>query len=144
MKIWHVALLLGLLAAPRVILHDLDLIQEGTLLNAVLVFVPLLIWIVVAVVRRTSPFLTLLAAGGVYGICLALFHNIFWNRAVADDPPTLGGNLAGRLSPGTEELVFRGAMSLSSLFTGLAVGAICGALAWTLTRLLTRRLTRSR
>ena len=140
MKIWHLAIPLGLLAAPRVIFHDLDLVQEGTAVNAALVFVPLIIWIGVAVFRAPSPFLTLLAAGGVYGVCLAFFHNVFWGRAFAGDPPSLGGNLAGRLEPGTEELVLRAAMTVSSLFTGLAVGAICAQLAWALARLLRRRV----
>ncbi|MEU4421707.1 hypothetical protein AB0F81_13870 [Actinoplanes sp. NPDC024001] len=138
MTIWRLAVPLGLLAAPRAIFHDLDLVREGTLVNAALVFVPLLIWIVVAARRAARPFLTLLAAGGVYGACLALVHNVFWSRAFEGDPPALGGNLAGRLSPGAEDLLFRGAMSVTSLFTGLAVGAVCGAVAWGVTRLLRR------
>ncbi|WP_326639701.1 hypothetical protein OG884_33965 [Streptosporangium sp. NBC_01755] len=31
---------LALLAAPRVVLHDLDVIHEGTFVNALFVFVP--------------------------------------------------------------------------------------------------------
>jgi hypothetical protein len=125
---------LGLLAAPRVVLHDLDVIKEGTLVNALLVFVPLLIWIAVAVRRSTNPFVSLLAVGGVYGLCLVVIHNALWSHTWAGSPPTLGGNLEGRLPAGIEELILRGAMSLTSLFTGLAAGTVCGAVAWATAR----------
>lgn len=39
---------LALLAAPRVILHDLDIIHEGTAINALFVFLPPVVWIIVA------------------------------------------------------------------------------------------------
>ncbi|WP_203790883.1 hypothetical protein [Paractinoplanes rishiriensis] len=106
---------LGLLAAPRVVLHDLDLIHEGTFVNALFVFVPLLIWIAVAVWRSTNPFVSMLAAGGVYGICLVVGHNLF--------APVDG-------------LFLRAAMSVSSIFTGIAVGIVCGAVAWGIRRVL--------
>jgi hypothetical protein len=125
---------LGLLAAPRVVLHDLDILSEGSLVNSLFVFVPLLIWIVVAVLRSANPFVSLLAVGGVYGVCLLVVHNVLWSRMWEGDPPRLGGNLEGRLPAATEELILRGAMSLTSLFTGLAVGTVCGALAWAITR----------
>ena len=129
---------LGLLAAPRVVLHDLDVLREGSLVNSLFVFVPLLIWIVVAVLRSANPFVSLLAAGGVYGVCLLVVHNVLWSRTWEGDPPRLGGNLEGRLPAATEELILRGAMSLTGLFTGLAVGTVCGALAWAVTRARSR------
>lgn len=107
---------LGLLAAPRAVLHDLGLIQPRTGLNAALVVVPLIIWIVVAVRSGAAPFGLLLRAGLVYGLCLAVIHNVLWDGA-------------GTLHP----LLPRTAMTLSSLATGLTVGAITGALAWLLT-----------
>jgi hypothetical protein len=110
---------LGLLAAPRVVLHDLDVIQEGTAVNAVFVFVPLVVWVAVAVWRASNPFLALLATGGVYGGCLAVGHNLFWDPPDTDLPVWF----------------LRVAMTGSSLFTGLAVGTVCGVVAWGLTRL---------
>lgn len=66
---------LALLAAPRVVLHDLDLISEGGLPNAVFVFLPPLIWIAVVLWKRPpNPFLTLLTVGAFYGVILALGH----------------------------------------------------------------------
>jgi hypothetical protein len=108
---------LGLLAAPRAVLHDLGLVHERTGLNAAFVAVPLLIWIVVAVVRATEPFRLLLGAGAVYGICLAVIHNLLWNGEATVAEP-----------------IARVAMTLSSLMTGLLVGAICGGVAWLITR----------
>jgi len=130
---------LGLLAVPRAVLHDLDAVAEGSPVNSLLVFGPLVIWVIVAVLLAGRPFLALLAAGGVYGIGLAAVHNIFWVRAWAGDPPRLGGNLEGRLSAGQEAVLMRGATTLSSLFTGLAVGTACGVIAWATTRLIRRR-----
>ncbi|XVV14872.1 hypothetical protein ACQP2X_11225 [Actinoplanes sp. CA-131856] len=113
LRLW-VIVLLGLLAAPRAVLHDLDLIHEGTGVNAALVFVPLLVWVAVAVRWSTNPFLSLLAAGGVYGTALAVIHNLLWDG---------------------DAVLLRGAITVSSLFTGLAVGAICGAVAWLVSRI---------
>ncbi len=144
-KTWRLGLpgwlivVLGLLAVPRAVLHDLDVVAEGNPINRLLVFGPLIIWVIVAVRLAGNPFLALLAAGGVYGICLAAVHNIFWNRAWPGDPPRLGGNLEGRVSEGLEAVLLRGATTLSSLFTGLAVGTVCGVTAWAITRLTRRR-----
>jgi hypothetical protein len=127
---WTALIGLALLAVPRVVLHDLDLIQEGDFVNLLLVFVPLLVWIVVALAARVpKPFLTLLAVGGLYGVFLALGHQLLWDRSVGDDA-TLGGNLEGTLSPATEELVIRTFAVFSSIFTGLLVGAVTGLIAW--------------
>lgn len=121
---------LALLAAPRVVLHDLDLISEGTVLNAVFVFLPPVIWIVVAVLARArNPFLTLLAVGACYGLFLAVGHQVFWGASFGDSPPQLGGNLAN-LDPGLESLIVRSFAAVSSVFTGVIVGAITGLIAW--------------
>ena len=121
---------LALLAAPRVVLHDLGIIQEGTFVNALFVFVPPLVWIAVVLWRRVpNPFLTLLVVGLLYGVFLMLGHQILWNTAWEGDPPTLGGNLGG-LAPGVQEVVLRGFAGVSSLVTGAFVGAFSGLVAW--------------
>lgn len=121
---------LALLAAPRVPLHDLDVIEEGSFVNSLLVFVPPLIWIAVAVLKRVpNPLLTLLAVGLCYGILLALGHQILWAESFGDDPPQLGGNLSD-LDPTLEAVIIRTFAALSSIFTGLIVGAISGLVAW--------------
>lgn len=130
---------LALLATPRVILHDLDLISEGGPLNAVFVFLPPLIWIAVVLWRRLSnPFLTLLIVGAFYGVFLALGHQILWNSSFGDSPPQLGGNLTA-LAPWLQSVVLRIFVTVSSLFTGVIVGAISGLLAWGLSVVMRRR-----
>lgn len=134
---WQVALLAAL-AMPRVFVHDAGISVAGPL-QALLVFVPAAIWVAVAVLRRiTTPVMALLAVGGLYGVGLAVAHNIFCSSVFGDRPPELGGNLAGRLDPGTEDLVLRIATSASSLLTGLVVGLICGLLAALILRLKRR------
>lgn len=134
---------LALLAVPRVILHDLDLIHEGTATNALFVFLPPVVWIVVALAARVpKPFVTILAIGICYGVFLALGHQLLWGVSIADDPPRLGGNLAG-LDPAAQAIIFRVFAILSSLVTGAVVGAIAGLVAWGLGA-LTRRTPRPR
>ncbi len=126
--LWQLAAL-SLLAAPRVALHDLSLIPNSAV-AAALVFAPAAIWIA-ATLRSParSPLLTLLVIGMFYGVILALGHNLFWDKVFATGTPSLGGNLDGTLSPGTEEVVLRAAMSVSSLFTGAGTGLVCGLVA---------------
>lgn len=129
---------LALLAAPRVVLHDLGLITEGTLLNALFVFLPPVIWIAVAWVKRVPhPFLTLLVVGACYGVFLALGHQLFWDISFGDDPPRLGGNLAN-LDPGAQSVIIRSFAAVSSVFTGVIVGAITGLIAWGLSAVTQR------
>lgn len=121
---------LALLGAPRVVLHDLGLISEGTLLNALFVFVPPVIWIAVALWRRVpTPFLTLVMVGVFYGVFLALGHQILWGASFGDNPPQLSGNLTD-LAPGIQSVIVRSFAALSSVFTGVVVGAITGLIAW--------------
>ena len=125
-----VLLLLALIAVPRVVLHDLGLIREGTFVNALFVFVPPLVWIAVVLWRRVpNPFLTLLVVGLLYGVALMLGHQLLWTVAHEGDPPTLGGNLAD-LSPVVQQVIIRVFAALSSLVTGTVVGAACGLVAW--------------
>ncbi|WP_395245717.1 hypothetical protein ACGGZK_07850 [Agromyces sp. MMS24-K17] len=128
---------LGALAAVRGVLHDVNVIQEGQLINLAFVFVPLVVWVVVAVAWSTRPFLSLLAAGGVYGVLLGITHIALWDVNIATsgiEAPALGGNLEGVLAPWLEAVVLRGASAMSSIVVGLVVGALCGLLAWLIRR----------
>ncbi|TYL55244.1 hypothetical protein FXB39_02465 [Nocardioides sp. BGMRC 2183] len=121
---------LALLAAPRVPLHDLDVIEEGSVVNSLFVFVPPLIWIAVAVLKRVpNPLLTLLAIGLCYGVLLAIGHQLLWEESFGNDPPELGGNLSD-IDPTLEEVIIRSFAMVSSIFTGLIVGVITGLVAW--------------
>lgn len=132
-------LVLGLaaLAVPRVVAHDLRLAPPNGLINALLVFVPPLIWIAVVLWRRPPyPFLTLLLIGFCYGVMLAIGHQLMWAEAFGDNPPQLGGTIAGQLDPAVENLVLRGFAFVSSVATGTIVGAIVGLIGAILARLL--------
>lgn len=122
-------LALALLGVPRVVLHDLGVLAEGSGVNLLFVVVPPLIWILVAVLRPVPrPFRTLLAVGVLYGAVLAVTHQLLWSTAFAGATPALGGNLAS-LDPLLQALILRGAAVVSSLATGTAVGALSGLLA---------------
>ncbi|WP_199429742.1 hypothetical protein [Qaidamihabitans albus] len=126
---------LAALGVPRVIAHDLDLV--GPVGNALLVFVPIAVWLTVALWKRVpNAFLTLLVVGVVYGLLLAVTHQVLWAEAFADDPPALGGNLTDVLAPSAEGIVLRVFAFFSSLVTGTVVGAVTGAVGWALSRLV--------
>ena len=119
-------ILLSLLGAPRVILHDLSIMEEGSLVNSILVFTPMLIWIVFIVLKKVQkPFLSLLLIGFFYGIFLAIIHQIFWNTAL-DAPIQFGGNLTN-LPQALVNFIARTFAFFSSVTTGIVLGAIIGA-----------------
>ncbi|MFP5072767.1 hypothetical protein ACLFMI_24275 [Pseudonocardia nantongensis] len=121
-------LALALLGVPRVVAHDLG--PVGGVPNALLVFVPIAVWLGVVVWRQVSrPFRTLLAIGLVYGVLVGVAHQLLWPWAF-EIPPRLGGNLAGALSPIAESAVLRLFAFGSSVLTGLGVGALVGLVGW--------------
>ncbi|GAB3178165.1 hypothetical protein GCM10027060_03810 [Nesterenkonia halophila] len=122
-------LLLALLAVPRVITHDLALVPPGSPLNALLAVLPPVIWVLVVLLRRAPrPLLSLLAVGAVYGVLLALGHQLLWEQAFDSGTPQLGGRLEN-LPPAAHAFITRGAAVISSLFTGVALGLVAGAVA---------------
>jgi hypothetical protein len=128
---------LALLGAPRVVLHDLGLGTHGPLAG-LLAIGPFAVWIFVTLrARCPRPLVTLLAIGVLYGCILAIGHHLFMD----DITPRFGGTLEGRLSPGVEAAFLRTALTVSSIFTGAAVGLVCGLFAVML-RSASRRGTR--
>ncbi|KHL19038.1 UNVERIFIED_CONTAM: membrane protein [Mumia flava] len=137
--------LLGLaaLAFPRVVVHDLDLAPPQGVLTVLLAVLPPVIWVVVVLAARVpNPFLTVLVIGALYGVLLAVGHQLFWDSVWGDDPPRLGGNLSD-VSDSTHAIVTRAAAFVSSLFTGVLVGAVVGLVAWGLSRVRGSRRERS-
>ncbi len=123
--------LLAAIAAIRVPLHDLGIVDEGSAAAWLLVFAPLALWVGVVLLRGVpNPLLTLTAVGLAYGVMLAFIHQLLWGAAFDGNPPSLGGNLEGVLAPGLEALILRAASISSSLVTGTVVGAVAGAVAW--------------
>ncbi len=134
---------LALLATPRVVFHDLHLIEEGSFVNALFVFVPLAVWIFVVLWKKVpNPFLTLLVVGAFYGFFLMLGHQLLWSYAFAGDEPSLGGNLQ-HLGAETQGWIIRGFAAVSSLVTGTLVGAVTGLVAWAAQRVRAQRARRS-
>lgn len=128
---WLLVIGLGLLGAPRVVLHDLGLLGEGFgILSLVLTVAPMAVWVWVLVSRRVTPLIaTAVAIGGVYGVALAAIHQLLWDEAFGDDPPSFGGNLDGKLGESAEEAVFRLASIPSSIAVGVVLGLVAGLVA---------------
>lgn len=129
---WPVLVALAALAAPRVVLHDLGIVEEGSVANGLLVFVPPALWIAAVVWRRPArPFLTVVVIGAVYGVFLAAGHQALWHVAFDGGAPTLAG-----VDPTSGELVVRAFAVVSSLVTGTLVGVVAGAVALLLIRVV--------
>jgi len=125
-----VLLLLAVLPIPRALGHDLKLLDEGDLVNKILVFVPLIVWVVVVLWKKApKPFMTLLAVGLIYGILLGIVHQITWVGFWNGNIPSVGGSLAGQISPTTEAIILRIVTFISSVITGLLTGVIIGVIA---------------
>jgi hypothetical protein len=126
---------LAALAAPRVVLHDLGIVEEGSLLNGLLVFVPPALWIAAVVWKRPArPLLTVGVIGAFYGVFLAAGHQVLWNVAFDGGAPTLAGALG--IDPTYGEVIVRASAVLSSLVTGTLVGVVAGAVAFLLIRVV--------
>ena len=133
---WPVLVALAALAAPRIVLHDLGVIAEGSVVNGLFVFIPPACWIAAVLWKRPPrPFTTVVVIGAIYGVFLAIGHQLLWDAAFGGNTPTLGGNLAG-IDPGTQEVAVRVASVLSSLVTGTLVGVVAAAVALLLSRVL--------
>lgn len=118
---------LASLGLVRVLFHDLHLFEEFSLVSGGLSLVVALIWTIVVIQKRvTRPFTTLLMIGGIYGLLLALMHQLFWDSFWGNHLPSLDGNLSGIVSVQFEEIVLRTFAFLSSILTGLVVGAVLG------------------
>ncbi|MGW0242694.1 hypothetical protein [Micromonospora chalcea] len=65
---WPALVALAALAAPRVALHDLGVVPEGTIVAALLAVGPPLCWVAAVLWRRPPrPFLTLVVVGRCTG-----------------------------------------------------------------------------
>ena len=128
---------LSLLGLPRVILHDLSVIEEGTFFNSLLVFVPVIVWIIYILRRKVkAPFLSMLLLCIIYGIILGITHQILWTQSFPEGVQ-LGGNLS-ELPAAVSNAIIRGFAFLSSITTGTIMGLALGAVTWLLNQLLNR------
>jgi hypothetical protein len=121
---------LAALAIPRVFVHDLHLASFDSLLYKTLAVGPLVVWLIVAIARKSKkPFYDFLLVGLVFGLLLALAHQINWDASWGNNTPHIGGNLAGKFSPLAEGLTLRTAAIISSVMTGLVFGSAFGLVA---------------
>jgi hypothetical protein len=123
---WPVLVGLAALAAPRVVLHDLGIIEEGSFVNGLFVFVPPACWVAAVLWRRPHrPFATVVVIGAIYGVFLAVGHQLLWDASFP----------AGIQSP-VPETAMRTAATMSSLVVGTLVGVLAGAIATLLCRIV--------
>ena len=122
--------ILALLAIPRVVFHDLRIVPLDSLVYTIAAIAPFVIWLGFALFRKNKrPFRDFLIVGLTFGLLLAATHQLLWSASWGENLPHVGGNLAGKLSPGVEEIVLRVAALISSLLTGAVAGVVLGAVA---------------
>jgi hypothetical protein len=99
-------------------------------LYTTLAVAPLLVWLLVAIFRRTQrPLVDFMVLGVAYGVFLGLTHQILWDASWGDNPPHIGGNLTGKFSPLAESVILRAFALGSSIITGVVFGAAFGLVA---------------
>lgn len=115
---------LAALGVPRVVLHDLHVIDPMGPLTWFLALGPIAAWIWVAVAKRVpNPFVTVLVIGSLYGAMLVIVHQLLWTQAMQGVLPSLGEGPMATTLP-------RLAAIPSGLITGALIGAIAGLIAW--------------
>lgn len=133
MPVWLVVAL-TLLMVPRTLLSDLGLITEGTLLYYFFALLPFVIWLAVAVLRPAKkPFMDFLVLGILYGLTLAVVHQLLWNvsASIGHHPPQAALELGAAVNPALQELVVRWYTVAVSLLIGTGSGAAIGLVAAT-------------
>ena len=123
--------LLALLAVPRVVVHDLHILPLDSTLYKFLAVAPFAAWLAVAIFRKNRrPIHDFMYLGLVFGVLLAVTHQLTWDASWGENLPRLHGNLEGRLNPVVEGLLLRAAAFVSSLFTGALLGVGVAFVAW--------------
>lgn len=114
---------LAMLGLPRVILHDLHIIDSAHPLSWILSLGPVAVWVVVTVTRNVPrPFLTVLTIGVIFGVMLAVTHQLLWDNLYAEHPEF-------RVQDGIAGIVPRLTVVPGGLFAGAALGALGGLVA---------------
>ncbi|WP_010274215.1 hypothetical protein [Paenibacillus senegalensis] len=122
---WTTLFVLASLGVPRVVAHDLGLVDPHGAVNRLLVGLPIAVWLIYVVWKNVKrPFLAWFSIGLLYGILLAVVHQLLWNF-VFEAPIQLGGNLS-HLSGAMGTLIARAFAFISSVTTGAVMGIIVG------------------
>jgi hypothetical protein len=84
MPVWLLTALVAL-GIPRTVLADLDVVvPESGLLYYCLALVPFAVWLFVAIARRSRrPFSDFVMVGLLYGVSLAVVHQVMWTEGLA-------------------------------------------------------------
>jgi hypothetical protein len=115
---------LAALGLPRVILHDLHIIEEMQPASWFLALAPVAVWIAVAVAKKVpNPFLTVFVIGLIFAVMLAITHQLLWSSLYAGNPAFLDNS-------GIAGVIPRLAVLPGSLFAGALTGAVGGLIAW--------------
>lgn len=141
-------LLLGVVAlgVPRTVLADLGIIApESSWIYYVLALGPFVAWLAVALFRRSgSPVVDHLVAGTLYGLSLAIVHEVLWaaGASLGQHPTQAALALAERFDPPARDLVLHGYSVLVAMMIGLGVGLTAAGVAVVANRVRTAGTTR--
>lgn len=124
--------ILAALAIPRVVVHDLHTLPLDTAGYKILAIVPFAIWGLFAIFGKSKrPIYDFLVLGAIFGLMLAVTHQITWDESWGNNPPRLGGNIESKLDPAVESILLRSTTFISSLLTGIISGGLAAVIAWT-------------
>jgi hypothetical protein len=127
-----VALLIAV-GIPRTVLADLDIVApESGLLYYFLALLPFVVWLAVAIVRRSRrPFRDHLMVGVLYGLSLVVIHQVLWTAgpSLGHNPPASAVEFAEQFSGGWQDIALRAYTSGIAMIIGIGSGLVIGAVA---------------
>ncbi|MGH3349273.1 MAG: hypothetical protein ACRDXB_15660 [Actinomycetes bacterium] len=126
-------LILVAIGAPRTVLADLGIVPPNSgAVYFVLALAPFIVWLAVAVVRRSRrPFADFVMVGVVYGLTLVGIHQVTWGvgRSWGYRPPAAAFEFAARFDPGWYDIAARGYTCGIAMMIGVGTGLVVAVVA---------------
>ncbi|NGN91825.1 hypothetical protein G5C66_03595 [Nocardioides sp. KC13] len=121
------------IGVPRTVLADLGVVPPNSgLAYYVLALAPFVVWLAVALVRRSRrPFADFVVVGALYGLTLVAIHQALWGvgRSWGYRPPAAAFEFAERFGPEWYDLAARGYTCGVAMMIGLGSGVVVAVVA---------------
>lgn len=122
--------MLAILGLPRVVVHDLHLFDLESIPYKILAIVPFVTWGLYALFGKSKrPIYDFMLLGLIFGLMLAVTHQLTWDASWGSNPPQLHGNLEDTFDPMIESVLLRSAAFISSILSGMMFGGVCALVA---------------
>ncbi|MFE6647930.1 hypothetical protein ACFVJS_15280 [Nocardioides sp. NPDC057772] len=130
---WGLVLILVAIGVPRTVLADLEVVPPNSgLAYYVLALAPFVVWLAVALARRSRrPFADFVVVGVLYGLTLVAIHQALWGvgRTWGYRPPAAAFEFADRFGPAWYDIAARGYTCGVAMMIGIGSGLVVAVIA---------------